>query len=78
MSRSAKAIRRVLIPQEFRTELRLSEGTVVQLERGKKETIVVKPARRRRRLWKDLNGIEPARTGRPVWPSSEEIRSIWE
>lgn len=69
---------RVLIPQEIRTEFGLTKGTVVQLQKGSREGIVLKPARRRVRTWRDLFGMKPVRTGKPEWPSVEEIKSIWE
>ncbi len=67
---------RVLIPQELRRELGLAEGTVVQLEKGEGGIKMI-PARRKRPSWKDLNGIKPTRTGRPEWPTPEEIKNIW-
>ena len=70
---------RVLIPQELREEAGLEEGTVVKVEKGKGRTIQIAPLKRGTRLaWKDLDGIKPRRTGKPEWPTPEEIKSIWE
>lgn len=70
---------RVLIPQELREEAGLEEGTVVKVEKGKGSTIQIAPMKGRGRLtWKDLNGVKPRRTGKPRWPTPEEIKSIWE
>ena len=70
---------RVLIPQELREETGLEEGTVVKVEKGKGRTIQIAPLKRGARLtWKDLDGIRPRRTGKPEWPTPEEIKSIWE
>ena len=70
---------RVLIPQELREETGLEEGTVVKVEKGKGRTIQIAPLKRGTRLtWKDLDGIKPRRTGKPEWPTPEEIKSIWE
>ena len=69
---------RVLIPQELRAELGLTEGTVVRLQKRSEGSIVLRPARQSRRTWKDLNGVEPVRTGKPEWPSPEEAKAIWE
>lgn len=68
---------RVLIPQEIREKLRMTEGTLVQLEeRG--SVVVMRPTRQRRRTWPELRGIRAVRTGKPEWPTPEEIKSIWE
>jgi AbrB family looped-hinge helix DNA binding protein len=70
---------RVLIPQELREEAGLEEGTVVKLERGKGRTIQIAPVKGGRRpAWRDLNGMKPRRTGKPEWPTPEEIKGIWE
>ncbi|MGH9919435.1 MAG: AbrB/MazE/SpoVT family DNA-binding domain-containing protein [Nitrososphaerales archaeon] len=70
---------RVLIPQELREEMGLDEGTVVKLERGKGRTIQIAPLKSGKRLsWKDVKGTKPKRTGKPEWPTPEEIKSIWE
>jgi AbrB family looped-hinge helix DNA binding protein len=70
---------RVLIPQNLREEAGMEEGTVVTLEKGKGQTIQIRPAKRRKRLsWSDLKGTEPERTAKPEWPTPEEIKSIWE
>lgn len=68
---------RVLIPQEIRERLGLDEGTIVEVAEVEKE-IVIKPISRKRRTWKDLWGIKPQRTGKPEWPTANEIKSIWE
>ncbi len=68
---------RVLIPQEIRERLGLSEGTIVEIAEVGKE-VVLKPISRKRRTWKDLCGTEPQRTGKPKWPTVKEIKSIWE
>lgn len=68
---------RVLIPQEIRERLGLNEGTIVKVaEVGAK--IVLNPVSRKRRAWKDLCGIKPRRIGKPEWPTTKEIKSIWE
>jgi AbrB family looped-hinge helix DNA binding protein len=70
---------RVLIPQELREEAGLEEGTLVKVEKGKGKTIQIAPLKGGGRLkWKDLNGIKPHRTGKPEWPTPEEIKGIWE
>ncbi len=68
---------RILIPQEIRERLGLSEGTIVEVAEVGRE-VVIKPIRRKRRTWRDLWGIEPQRTGKPEWPTAKEIKSIWE
>jgi AbrB family looped-hinge helix DNA binding protein len=69
---------RVLIPQQLREEAGLEEGTVVKVEKGKGKSIQIAPLKRGARLaWKDLDGIKPHRTGKPEWPTPEEIKSIW-
>jgi AbrB family looped-hinge helix DNA binding protein len=70
---------RVLIPQELREEAGLEEGTVVKVEKGKGKTIQIAALKPGARLaWKDLDGIKPHRTGKPEWPTPEEIKDIWE
>ena len=70
---------RVLIPQELREEAGLEEGTVVKVERGKGRTIQIAPVKGGGRpAWRDLNGTKPRRTGKPEWPTPEEIKGIWE
>ena len=68
---------RILIPQEIRERLGLSEGTIVEVAEVGRE-VVIKPISRKRRTWKDLCGIKPKRTGEPEWPIAQEIKSIWE
>jgi AbrB family looped-hinge helix DNA binding protein len=68
---------RILIPQQLREELGLAEGAVVEVEK-EKGSLVLTPAKKKRRSWKDLHGIKPKRTGEPEWPTPEEIKSIWE
>jgi len=68
---------RVLIPQPLREDFGLGEGVVVDVRKGK-GTIVISRAERKRRTWKELNGIKHKRTGKPEWPTPEEIKSIWE
>jgi len=67
---------RVLIPEDVREGAGLDEGTVVRVEQ-QKVGIVIKPIRRRKRTWKQLCGMTPKRTGKPEWPTAEEIKSIW-
>lgn len=68
---------RILIPQEIRERLGLNEGAVVKVAEVGKE-LIVKPVGKRRRSWKDLYGVKPQRTGKPEWPTVEEIKGIWE
>jgi AbrB family looped-hinge helix DNA binding protein len=68
---------RILIPQQLREDLGLTEGVVVELQE-EKGTIIITPVKRERPTWKELNGIKPKRTGKPEWPTPEEIKSIWE
>jgi AbrB family looped-hinge helix DNA binding protein len=67
---------RVLIPEEIRKSLELDRGMVVEVEKleGK---ILIRPVRKSRRTWKQLCGLNPQRTGKPEWPTPEEIKSIW-
>lgn len=67
---------RVLTPEDVRESTGLDQGTVVRVER-QEEGIVIRPIRRIRRTWKQLCGLTPKRTGRPEWPTAEEIKSIW-
>jgi AbrB family looped-hinge helix DNA binding protein len=67
---------RVLIPEDVRERAGLDEGTVVRVEQ-QKVGIVIKPVRRGKRTWKQLCGMTPKRTGKPEWPTAEEIKSIW-
>jgi AbrB family looped-hinge helix DNA binding protein len=70
---------RVLIPRELRAEVGLDEGTVVQIRKGAKDSIVLAPSKKKgRRSWKQLCGLNPTRTGEPEWPTPEEIKSVWE
>jgi len=41
------------------------------------EGIVIHPIVRDKRNWRQLCGIIPKRTGKPEWPTAEEIKSIW-
>ena len=68
---------RVLIPSEFRAKLGLSEGTVVEVEQDEK-AVLITPVRKKLRSWASLSGFKPKRTGKPEWPTPEEIKSIWE
>ncbi len=67
---------RVLIPEDIREGTGLDQGTIVMVEK-QEEGIVIKPIRRNRRTWKQLCGLTPKRTGKPEWPTAEEIKSIW-
>ena len=67
---------RVLIPEDIRESTGLEEGTVVKVE-TQEEGIVIKPIRRSKRSWKELCGLAPKRTGKPEWPTPEEIKNIW-
>jgi AbrB family looped-hinge helix DNA binding protein len=67
---------RVLIPEEVREGAGLDEGTIVRVER-RDEGIMIKPVRRGKRTWKQLCGLAPKRTGKPEWPTAQEIKSIW-
>ena len=68
---------RVLIPEEIRESAGLDEGTIVKVEKHE-DQIVIKPIRKSKRAWKQLCGLTPKRTGKPEWPTPEEIKSIWE
>ncbi len=67
---------RVLIPEDVREDTGLEGGTVVRVE-TQDEGILIKPVRNDKRSWKQLCGIVPKRTGKPEWPTPEEIKSIW-
>jgi AbrB family looped-hinge helix DNA binding protein len=67
---------RILIPEDMREGAGLDEGTIVRVER-QNEGIVIQPIGRGKRTWKQLCGIIPKRTGKPEWPTAEEIKSIW-
>ena len=67
---------RVLIPEDIREGTGLEEGTVVKVE-TQEGGIVIKPIRRSKRSWKELCGLVPKRTGKPEWPTPEEIKNIW-
>ena len=69
---------RVLIPQGLRTEVGLEEGTVVTIKKEGRQALLLVALSRGRRTWKELNGLEPTRTGKPKWPTPEEIKGIWE
>ncbi|MHB8566800.1 MAG: hypothetical protein ACYC7D_00595 [Nitrososphaerales archaeon] len=68
---------RLLIPQSVRESTGMISGTIVQM-RQKGKVIEVIPTSRKRRTWSDLCGIKPKRTGKPSWPTPEEIKNIWE
>ena len=67
---------RVLIPEDIREGTGLEEGTVVKVE-TQEDGIVIKPIRRSKRSWKELCGLVAKRTGKPEWPTPEEIKGIW-
>jgi AbrB family looped-hinge helix DNA binding protein len=67
---------RVLIPEEIRESAGLAAGTVVGVEE-KRDAVVIKPLRKSKRGWRQLCGLAPKRTGKPEWPTPEEIKSIW-
>jgi AbrB family looped-hinge helix DNA binding protein len=67
---------RVLIPGDLRESAGLDEGTVVSVVR-QEEGVVILPVRRGKRTWKQLCGLVPKRTGKPEWPTPEDIKSIW-
>jgi AbrB family looped-hinge helix DNA binding protein len=68
---------RVLIPEEIREDTGFGHGTVVEVEK-EGERVVIKPIRKKKRAWKQLCGIRPRRTGKPEWPTPDEIKSIWQ
>ena len=68
---------RVLIPQSIRENSGITIGTVVEMKQ-KGKIVEVIPTARKRRTWSDLYGIKPKRTGKPSWPTPEEIKSIWD
>jgi AbrB family looped-hinge helix DNA binding protein len=67
---------RVLIPEDVRKGTGLDEGTVVKVE-TQDDGILITPIRKSKRSWKQLCGVVPRRTGKPEWPTPEEIKSIW-
>jgi bifunctional DNA-binding transcriptional regulator/antitoxin component of YhaV-PrlF toxin-antitoxin module len=67
---------RILIPEEFREVGHLTAGTVVAVEK-QGDAIVIKRISKTKRGWRQLCGVVPKRTGRPEWPTPEEIKSIW-
>ena len=68
---------RIVVPQEIREDLKIGEGTVVEIKKGKDE-IIIKPARNKKRGLMDFYAIQPRRTGKPKWATTNEIKSIWE
>jgi len=67
---------RVLIPEEIRESAGLTSGAMVVIEKAK-DVIVIKPLRKHKRGWRQLCGLAPERTGKPEWPTTEEIKDIW-
>jgi AbrB family looped-hinge helix DNA binding protein len=67
---------RVLIPEEIRESAGLTSGAMVAIEKAK-DVIVIKPLRKHKRGWRQLCGLAPERTGKPEWPTTEEIKDIW-
>jgi AbrB family looped-hinge helix DNA binding protein len=67
---------RVLIPEPIRESAGLVAGTLVAVER-QRDRVVIKPLRKSKRGWRRLCGLAPKRTGRPEWPTPEEVKSIW-
>jgi AbrB family looped-hinge helix DNA binding protein len=67
---------RVLIPEEIRESAGLTSGAMVAVEKAR-DVVVIKPLRRRKRGWRELCGLAPERTGKPKWPTPEEIKGIW-
>jgi AbrB family looped-hinge helix DNA binding protein len=68
---------RVLIPEDIRKSTGLTGGTIVAVEM-EKDNVVIKPLRKGKRGWKTLCGLLPKRTGKPEWPTPEEIKGIWQ
>ena len=68
---------RVLIPQGLRSEVGLDEGTVVTIKKEGRHALMLAASSKGRRTWEELKGLEPTRTGKPKWPTPEEIKSIW-
>jgi AbrB family looped-hinge helix DNA binding protein len=67
---------RVLIPEEIRESAGLTSGATVAVEKVK-DVVVIRKLRRHKRGWRQLCGLAPERTGKPEWPSVEEIKGIW-
>ena len=67
---------RVLIPEEIRESAGLTSGAMVAIEKAK-DVVVIKPLRKHKRGWRQLCGLAPERTGKPEWPTTEEIKDIW-
>ena len=67
---------RVLIPEDIRESAGLTSGAVVAIEKAR-DVVVIRPLRKRKRSWRRLCGLAPERTGKPEWPTPEEIKGIW-
>jgi AbrB family looped-hinge helix DNA binding protein len=67
---------RVLIPEEIRESAGLKSGAVVAIKKTR-NVVVIKPLRKHKRAWRQLCGLTPERTGKPEWPTTEELKSIW-
>lgn len=68
---------RVVVPLEIRKDLSIKEGTVLEIKRKRNE-IIIKPARMKKKNLMNLCGLKPKRTGKPKWATPKEIKSIWE
>jgi hypothetical protein len=44
----------------------------------KKDEILLRPKRMKKRKIEDFFGLKVERTGRPEWATPKEIKSIWE
>jgi hypothetical protein len=54
----------------------LKSGATVAIEKAR-DVVIIKPLRKHKRAWRQLCGLAPERTGKPEWPTTEEIKSIW-
>lgn len=68
---------RIVIPQDIRERLDLHPSTILELKERKDE-IVLKPIRKKKKGIMDFYAIKPKRTGKPKWATPEEIKRIWE
>lgn len=67
---------RVLIPEEIRQTVGLHSGTVVAVKK-ERNGIVIELLSKGKRGWRQVCGVVPKRTGKPEWPTPEQIKAIW-
>ena len=66
---------RIVIPQSVREKLQIREGMLISIEE-KKDEILLRPKREKKRKIEDFFGLKVERTGRPEWATPKEIKSI--